>query len=94
MSSAIEEVTIKNGQEVDREGILQRFNFETFQVFGFLDDFGMPTACPGVTARRRHGFADDIRRAFFSGCFCSHGLKAQVVYLHIGLIGSVLIAEL
>ena len=28
------------------------------------------------------------------GYFCSHGLKAQVVFLPIGLIGSVFIAEL
>jgi len=66
MSGAIEEVTFEDGQEVDREWILHRFDFETFRIFGFLDDFGMPTARPGDMARRRRGFSDDIQRAFFS----------------------------
>ena len=55
MSGAIEEVTFEDGQEVDREWILHRFDFETFRIFGFLDDFGMPTARPGDTARRTAG---------------------------------------
>jgi hypothetical protein len=66
MSGAIEEITFEDGQEVDREWILHRFDFETFQIFGFLDDFGMPIARPGDTARRRRGFSDDIQRVFFS----------------------------
>jgi hypothetical protein len=66
MSGAIEEITFEDGQEVDREWILHRFDFETFQIFGFLDDFGMPIARPGDTARRRRGFSNDIQRAFFS----------------------------
>ena len=94
MSGAIKEVTFEDGQEVDREWILHRFDFETFQIIRFLDDFGMPTARPGDTARRRRGFSDDIQQAFFLGYFRSHGLKAQVVFLPIGLIGSVFIAEL
>jgi hypothetical protein len=94
MSGAIEEVTFKDGQEVDREWILHRFDLETFQVFGYLGNFGMPTACPGDTVRRRHVFVNDIQREFFLGFFYHHGLKAQVVFLPIGLIGSVFIAEL
>ena len=92
MSGAIEEVTFKDGQEVDREYIYQEFDFDTFQIFGFMDNFGMPTARPGDTARRGRGFVDDIQS--FSGYFRRHGLKAQVVFLPIGLIGCVYIAEL
>jgi hypothetical protein len=94
MSGAIEEVTFEDGQEVDREYTYQEFDFDTFQIFGFMDDFGMPTAHPGDTARRRRGFVDDIQRAFISGYFRCHGLKAQVVFLPIGLIGCVYISEL
>jgi hypothetical protein len=83
MSGAIEEVTFDDGQEVNRKWILHSFDLETFQVFGFLDNFGMPTACPGDTARRRHGFANDIQQELFSRYFCRHGLKAQVVFLPI-----------
>ena len=76
MSSAIEEVKFENRQEVDREWILQRFDFETFQVFGFLDDFGMLTACPGDTARRRHGlpmiFSGDFSQDIFSVTVSRH----------------------
>ena len=94
MSGAIEEVTFEDGQEVDREWILHRFSFDTFRIFGFLDDFGMPTARPGASATISNGFTDDIQRAFYSGYFKRHGLKAQVVFLPIGLIGSVFISEL
>ena len=45
----------------------------------------------------KHGyynFHHDIQRAFYSGYLRLHGLKAQVVYLPIGIIGSVFITEL
>jgi hypothetical protein len=58
---------------------MHNFDFDSFRIFGFLDDFGMPTARPGDTARRRWGFIDDIQRAFYSGYFRRHGLKAQVI---------------
>ena len=94
MRGAIQEITTENGQEVNREYIHLQFDPDTFRIFAFLDDFGMPTARPGDSVRRRRGFIDNIQRAFFSGYFHKHGLKAQVVFLPIGLIGSVYIAEL
>ena len=45
-------------------------------------------------ASRRHHFEQDIQRAFYSGYLRRHGLKAQVVYLPIGIVGSVYIIEL
>ncbi len=56
--------------------------------------FAMPTARPGSLANRRHDYESDIQRAFFSGYLHCHGLKAQVVYLPIGVIGLVFITEL
>jgi hypothetical protein len=75
MSGAIEEVAFKDGQEVNREWILHRFDFETFRIFGFLDDFGMPTARPGDTARRRRSFSNDIQCAFSWDLFAVMPLK-------------------
>ena len=63
-------------------------------MFGFLDDFALPTARPGNSATRRYGFFENIQRAFYSGYLRCRGLKAQVVYLPIGLVGSVSITEL
>jgi hypothetical protein len=40
------------------------------------------------------GFFENIQHAFYSGYLHCHGLKAQVVYLLIGLVGSVFITEL
>ena len=54
----------------------------------------MPTACPGSSATRRHDYKSDIQWEFYSGYLPRHGLKAQVVYLPIGVIGSVFITEL
>ena len=39
-------------------------------------------------------YESDIQQAFYSGYLCHHGLKAQVVYLPIGVIGLVFITEL
>ena len=54
----------------------------------------MPSARPGISARRSENFAHDIQRAFYSGYLRRHGLKAQIIYLPIGIIGSVFITEL
>jgi hypothetical protein len=54
----------------------------------------MPTACPGSSATRRHDYESDIQRAFYSRYLRCHRVKAQVVYLPIGIIGSVFITEL
>jgi hypothetical protein len=93
-SDAIEEVEFEDGEVVDRRWILHHFDFSSFRIFGFLDDFAMPTARPGSSATRRHNYESDIQRAFYSGYLRRHGLKAQVVYLPIGIIGSVFITEI
>jgi DDE superfamily endonuclease len=67
---------------------------EAFRIFGFLDDYGVPTAAPGYAARRTQDFAHDIQRAFYSGYFRFHGLKVQVVFLPNGMVGSVFVASL
>ena len=54
----------------------------------------MPTARSGESATRRENFAHDIQCAFYSGYLRRHGLKGQVVYLPIGIIGSVFVTKL
>jgi hypothetical protein len=54
----------------------------------------MPTARPGGSAAQTHGFVENIQRASYSGYLRRHGLKAQVVYLPIGIVGSIFITEL
>ncbi len=70
------------------------FNFDTFRPYGFIDDFSVPTACPGDSPNRRQEFAQNIQRAIYSGYLHAHGLKAQLVYLPIGVIESVYITDL
>jgi hypothetical protein len=94
LSDAIEVVEFLEGQVTDSRWIVHHFNFDIFFIFGFLDDFAMPTARPGSSASRRNDYESDIQRAFCSGYLRHHGLKAQVVYLPIGIIGSVFITEL
>jgi hypothetical protein len=72
------------------EGILP----EQFRPFGFLDDYGIESNRVGDAPRRRLGFLEDIQRAFYSGYFRFHGLKAQVVYLPNGMVGSIFIGSL
>jgi DDE superfamily endonuclease len=67
---------------------------ETFRIFGFVDDYGVQTAAPGYSARRHQDFLHDIQRAYYSGYFRFHGLKAQVVFLPNGMVGSVFVASL
>jgi hypothetical protein len=93
-SRGIEEIEFEDGQVVDRRWILHHFQFESFRVFGFLDDFAMSTARPGSSANRRNMYESDVQRAFYSVYLRSHGLKAQVVYLPIGIVGSVFITEI
>ena len=88
---AIHETTVENGEIVNSRWILHHFDLATFRIFGFIDDFALRTARPGASATRTFGYRQDIQRAFYSGYFRAHGLKAQVVYLPIGLIGSVFI---
>ena len=63
--------------------------FESFRIFGFLDDTGYRTSAPGNEARRRMGFHDDLQRSFYSGYFAGHGLKLQAASLPNGMIGSI-----
>ena len=93
-NGAIWERQVVNGQVVDEAWIVHHFDYNTFRIFGFLDDMAARTARPGDSARRRLHFNHDIQRAFYSGYVRKHGLKAQVVFLPIGIIGSVFVTEL
>jgi len=53
---AIKEIELEDGQVIDQQWILHHFEFDSFCVFGFLDNFALPTARPGNPATRRHGF--------------------------------------
>jgi hypothetical protein len=90
----IEEIELENGQVVNSQWIQHTFDFDSFCIFGFLDDFAMPTAQPGGLATRLYGFMVDIQRSFYSGYLRDHGYKAQVVFLPIGLLGSIFITEI
>jgi hypothetical protein len=68
--------------------------YESFRIFGFLDDTGFRTTAPGIGVRRRLGFNDDVQRSFYSGYFGHHGLKIQAVTLPNGMFGSVFIGAL
>lgn len=56
--------------------------FESFRT-------GFQTMAPGIGARRRYGFSDDIERAFYSGYFSGHGIKVQAITLPNGMVGSI-----
>ena len=75
-TGAIEEIQFEEGQVVDRQWILHHFEYDSFRVFGFLDDFALPTARPGNSANQREGFHENIQRAFYSGYFRKHGLNS------------------
>ena len=92
--ASVHETTRVNGEIVDSRWILHHFEFDSFRIFGFLDDFAIQTARVGDTGQRVDGLSHDVQRAFYSGYFRCHGLKAQVVYLPIGVIGSVFIETL
>ena len=82
------------GEElVGAEWIYHTFDFASFRIFGFMDDFAIPAARPSDIFRRL-GILIDTQRAFYSGYLRAHGLKAQIVYLPIGIIGSVFITEI
>ena len=48
--------------------------FESFRIFGFLDDTGFRTTVPDIGARRRLLFFYDIQRALYSGYISVHGI--------------------
>ena len=63
--------------------------FNSFRIFGFLDDTGFKTTSPGNERRRVFGFIDDIQRAFYSAYFAGHGIKIQVLSLPNRMVGLV-----
>ena len=85
---------IRDGEVVEESWILLYFGFNTFGIFGFLDDFALRTGRPAGEYSRLRATIPDIQRAFYSGYFRAHGLKAQVVWLPIGIIGCIFITEI
>ena len=83
----------EDGRSGDRRQITLDIPFETFRIFGFIDDTGFRTTAPGREARRVYGFFDDVQRSFYSGYFAGHGMKVQVVSLPNGMVGSIYIAS-
>ena len=69
--------------------VLLSIPFESFRIFGFLDDTGFRTTAPGIATRRTNGFYDDVQRAFYSAYFSGHGLKVQTLSLPNGMVDSV-----
>jgi len=57
---ALYETEYVNGQIEDESLVCHHFEFESYCIFGFLDDFSMPTACPGGSASRQANFEHDI----------------------------------
>ncbi len=83
----IQEERYVNGEVVDADWIHINFDPDRFRVVGFLDDLALETARPGDEARRREDLHHDIQRAFYSGYFRKHGLKAQVVVSILCILG-------
>ena len=89
---AIFETEYVNGEVVDRRWIHHHFDFDSFRVFGFLDDYAMPTSRP-QNILRTLGVNLDIQRSIYSGYQRAHGFKAHILWLPIGLIGCVFVTE-
>ena len=94
IETASRETNYVNGQLVYEEWIFHHIDFDSFCILSFMDDCAMPTGRPGDSRTRRLNLSQDIQRAFYSGYLRKHGLKAQVVYLLIGIVASVFITEL
>ena len=92
--SALFETEYVNGEVVDSHWIVHHWDWETFRPCAWLDDMAMQTARVGSWTRQIRNYRHDVQRAFYSGYLRAHGLKAQVVYLPIGIIGAVFITEL
>ena len=69
--------------------VLLSIPFQSFRIFGFLDDTGFRTTAPGIASRRMNGYFDDAQRSFYSAYFSGHGLKVQTLSLPNGMVGSV-----
>ena len=68
--------------------------FNSFRIFGFLDDTAFCTNSPGMTTQRALGFIDDAQRAFYLGYFKGHGVKAQVISFPNGMVGNMFLASI
>jgi hypothetical protein len=90
--TALFETEHLNGEIVGQAWVHQHFDYETFRVFGFIDDFAMKTARP-ADVNATLGIILDLQRSVYSGYQRTHGFKAQVVTLPIGIIGCVFITE-
>ena len=90
---AIHETQYVDGELVNEQWITLNYDFETFRPFGFIDDYAMPAAKP-ANVRRTRGIMLDLQRSVYSGYQREHGLKAQLVYLPIGLIGCAFVTEI
>ena len=55
--SAIGETQYVNGKVTNETWILRDFYFDTFRIFTILDDFAVPTARTGDSARRVNNYA-------------------------------------
>jgi hypothetical protein len=67
LRGAIKEIELANGNMIDWQWIRHHFEFKSFCVCGFLNDFAIPTARPGNLPTWRQGFEENIQRAFYSG---------------------------
>lgn len=73
------------------------YPFETFRIFGWIDDTDLQTTRPRearVTRVRDRDEIRDTQRAFYNRYFRHHGLKSQVLHLPNGMIGSIYICSL
>ena len=64
------------------------------RVVGVLDDTDDDFFRPGDEPRRRGEINYDVQRAFYSGYFKEHGLKAQTVMFPDGIVGSAFVASI
>ena len=91
-TQTVEDTFDSTTNEVDTSRLISLdIPFETFRIFGFLDDTGFRTTVPGLSTRRTFGFHDDVQRSFYSAYFAGHGIKVQAVTLPNGMFGSIYI---
>ena len=91
--TAILETEYVNGEEVDHRWIRHHFDFESFRIFGFMDDYKISSARPQNVWRTLR-VSLDLQRSAYSGYLRDHGLKSQLVWLPIGIIGCVFVCEM
>ena len=80
--------------EVPEQYVFLDIPFNIFRIMSFLDDTAFRTTAPGRMTGHVHGYINDVQRSFYLGYFKSHGLKAQVLTLPNGMIGSIYLASI